>query len=199
MTSKKGEALPPNPKCLLSGLMKNLLPSLLICFIPAAAHTQDDAFKTGPVITEFGQAAPVKTDFKIPKRTQFKVLYDTTEATDPGQINKSLNTAARFLNMHAQAGVPEKNMKLAVVFHSKGSFDLTRPSYYAGAYDGAENANGAIIKALTEKGVRIILCGQTAGFYGIKNEDLLPGVEMALSAMTAHAVLQQEGYTLNPF
>jgi len=28
---------------------------------------------------------------------------------------------------------------------------------------------------------------------------LLPGVEMALSAMTAHAILQQEGYTLNPF
>lgn len=90
-------------------------------------------------------------------------------------------------------------MKLAVVFHSKGSFDLTRAEYYGSQYDGAENANAAIIKALTDKNVRVILCGQTAAFYGIKNEDLLPGVEMALSAMTAHAVLQQEGYTLNPF
>jgi len=27
----------------------------------------------------------------------------------------------------------------------------------------------------------------------------LPGVTMALSAMTAHALLQQDGYTLNPF
>jgi len=90
-------------------------------------------------------------------------------------------------------------MKLAVVFHSKGSFDLTKPDFYGSKYDGAENANAAIIKALTEKNVRVILCGQTAAYYGIKNEDLLPGVEMALSAMTAHAVLQQEGYTLNPF
>jgi len=63
----------------------------------------------------------------------------------------------------------------------------------------AENANAGIIKALLDKNTRIIVCGQSAAFYEIKNEDLLPGVEMALSAMTAHAVLQQEGYTLNPF
>jgi len=179
--------------------MKNLLLPALLLLTPAAATAQDAAFTTGPVITEFGQTAPVQTDFKIPKRAKFKVLFDTTAETKPGEINKSLNTAARFLNMHAKAGVPEKNMKLAVVFHSKGSFDLTRDTYYGGKYDGAENANAAIIKALTDKGVRIILCGQTAAYYGIKNEDLLPGVEMALSAMTAHAILQQEGYTLNGF
>lgn len=164
-----------------------------------AAQATEPDFQTGPVIMEFGETTAVEVDFKIPKRARFKILYDTTAATEPGEINRSLNTAARFLNMHAQAGVPEKNMKLAVVFHSKGSFDLTRNSYYGTRYDGAENANAAIIKALTDKGVRIILCGQTAAFYGIKNEDLLPGVEMALSAMTAHALLQQEGYTLNPF
>ena len=148
---------------------------------------------------DFGPTAPVQTDFKIPKRAKFKVLFETTAATKPGEINRSLTTAARFLNMHAKAGVPEKHMKLAVVFHGKGSFDLTRAEYYGSKYDEAENANTAIIKALTDKGVRVILCGQTAAFYGIKNTDLLPGVEMALSAMTAHALLQQEGYTLNPF
>lgn len=179
--------------------MKNLFLPLSLLLIPAAAHAQDNPFPTGPVIAEFGPTAPVQTDFKIPKRTKFKVLFDTTAATKPGEINKSLNTAARFLNMHAKAGVAEKHMKLAVVFHSKGSFDLTRDDYYGRQYDGAENANAAIIQALTEKNVRMILCGQTAAYYGIKNEDLLPGVEMALSAMTAHAILQQEGYTLNPF
>jgi intracellular sulfur oxidation DsrE/DsrF family protein len=43
------------------------------------------------------------------------------------------------------------------------------------------------------------VCGQSAAFNDVTNEDLLPGVHMALSAMTAHAQLQQEGYTLNPF
>ena len=90
-------------------------------------------------------------------------------------------------------------MKLAVVIHGKASLDMANAKTYGAAYDGAENGNVEIIKALTEQGVRVILCGQSAAFYGIENKDLLPNVEMALSAMTAHAVLQQEGYTLNPF
>lgn len=49
------------------------------------------------------------------------------------------------------------------------------------------------------RGVRIIVCGQSAAHYEVATGELLPGVEMALSAMTAHALLQQEGYTLNPF
>jgi hypothetical protein len=40
---------------------------------------------------------------------------------------------------------------------------------------------------------------ESAAAYGIKPEDLIPGVEMALSAMTAHALLQQNGFTVNPF
>jgi intracellular sulfur oxidation DsrE/DsrF family protein len=48
--------------------------------------------------------------------------------------------------------------------------------------------------------VRIILCGQSAAGLGLdETADLLPGVEVALSAMTAHALLQQDGYTVNPF
>ena len=179
--------------------MKHALLSAALLLTPALALAQESPFSTGPVITEFGPTATVQTDFKIPKDTQFKILFDTTEATKPGEMNKSLTTAARFLNMHSRAGVAEADMKLAVVFHSKGSFDLTKAEYYGSKYDGAENTNKAIIKALLEKNVRIILCGQTARYYGIKNEDLLPGIEMALSAMTAHAVLQQQGYTLNGF
>ena len=101
--------------------------------------------------------------------------------------------------MHTAAGVREKNIKLAVVIHGKASIDVANAKVYGAANDGAENGNIEIIKALTEQGVRVILCGQSAAFYGVGHEDMLPGVEMALSAMTAHAILQQEGYTLNPF
>lgn len=44
-----------------------------------------------------------------------------------------------------------------------------------------------------------MLCGQSAAYYQVQNADLVPGVQMALSAMTAHAVLAREGYSLNPF
>lgn len=191
--------------------MRNLLLPLCLLLIATAAcspqnateiaaqSTAESAFSPGPVIADYGPAALIDADFKIPTGTKFKVSYDTVKTTEPGEINKTLTTAARFLNMHAKAGVAEEDMELAIVFHSKAVFDLTNAARYDKNFDGAENANAGIIKALLDKNVRIIVCGQSAAFYEIGNEDLLPGVEMALSAMTAHAVLQQEGYTLNPF
>ena len=85
-----------------------------------------------------------------------------------------------------------------VVIHGKAVNDVTKSTHYEEAV-GGENANAPMLAALMEKGVRVIVCGQSAAYYEVENEELLPGVEMALSAMTAHAVLQQQGYTLNPF
>ncbi len=101
--------------------------------------------------------------------------------------------------MHARAGVPLENIQVAVVVHGKASEDLLSADEYARRRDGAENANIELIAALVDKGMRVILCGQSAAAYGISNDMLAPGVEMALSAMTAHALLQQDGYTVNPF
>ena len=167
--------------------------------LSVSAFAGTENFHKGTVIPNFGEVASVEADMAIPKRAKFKVLFDTAKRAEAGDVNRTLNSAARFINMHAEAGVAEKNMKVAVVFHGKGSFDLTKAGYYGQKFDGAENATADLIKALTDKGVRVILCGQTAAYYDISNEDLLPGVEMALSAMTAHALLQQKGYTLNPF
>jgi intracellular sulfur oxidation DsrE/DsrF family protein len=64
---------------------------------------------------------------------------------------------------------------------------------------GEQSSSADLIAALTEHGVRMIVCGQSAAYYDVATDDLLPGIEMALSAMTAHALLQQQGYTLNPF
>jgi len=123
----------------------------------------ESAFSPGPVISEYGPAAVIDADFKIPDGTKFKVSFDTTAVAEPGEINRSLTTAARFLNMHAKAGVAEQDMKLAVVFHSKAIFDLTTPERYETTYGGpknkVENANAAIIKALLDKNVRLIVCG----------------------------------------
>jgi len=183
----------------MTGFVKITITSVLTLLIYTLSYASDEAFKTGPVFTEFGPAAVIEADMIIPKRAKFKILFDTAKAAKPGEVNRTLTSAARFINMHAEAGVPEKNMKLAVVFHGSGSFDLTKDAAYGAKYDGMENANAALIAALTEKNIRIILCGQSAAYHGIAKDDLLPNVEMALSAMTAHALLQQEGYTLNPF
>jgi len=59
---------------------------------------------------------------------------------------------------------------------------------------GVENANQGLLEDLGRAGVKIYLCGQTAAYYGYAPNDLLPQVAVAVSAMTVHARLQQEGY-----
>jgi intracellular sulfur oxidation DsrE/DsrF family protein len=158
-----------------------------------AAYADPPSFSPGPVIAEYGAVADVEGAAPIPPNTRFKVVFDVSEAAAAGAVNRRLESAARFLNMHVRAGVPRQNIRLAIVVHGAAARELTRPS------EGETNANAGLIAALIANGVDIYLCGQAAARYDIGAEDLLPGVRLSLSAMTAHALLQQDGYTLNPF
>lgn len=174
-----------------------LLLPLLALSQPASAQMED--FKTGPVFEDFGATAPVQTDDPVTKDAQFSIAFDVSAAAEPGKINRTIESAARFINMHVTAGVPEENIHLAIVVHGGAAFDLTSPEFFAAHKDGRDNASAAAIAQLQDHGVTFYLCGQSAAAHGITNADLLPGVKMYLSAMTAHALLQQQGYTINPF
>jgi len=179
----------------ISGFAASLV-AILAVTAPSAA--QPDRFATGPLIESYGPVAEIETDFEIPSGAVLRHSFDFAEPARPGETNRSLESAARFLNMHVAAGVPAENIQLALVVHGGAVRDVSSQAHYE-VHRGGENANIALIAALQEHDVRIIVCGQSAAFYGVETSDLLPGVEMALSAMTAHALLQQDDYTLNPF
>ena len=134
----------------------------------------------------------------IPDGTIMRVSFDVAPQADPGKLNRNFVSAARFLNMHVEAGMAPEDLQLALVIHGGAANDLLAPLSYR-EREGSASANAALLEVLMTHGVRIILCGQTAAYYDIDKADLVPGVEMALSAMTAHALLQQQGYSLNPF
>ncbi len=158
-----------------------------------------EAFHPGPAIPDYGKIAAVDSDQPIPANAIFKVRFDAGKGADAGKLNRTLSTAARFINMHVAAGMKEENIQLAVVLHGQGAIDVTRAAYYGAHRDGAQNANAGLVKALAAHGVKFYVCGQTAAYYDISKDDLLPGVSMSLSALTAHAILHNEGYALNPF
>jgi intracellular sulfur oxidation DsrE/DsrF family protein len=147
------------------------------------------AFSNGPVFEDYGPVANVEMTMAIPPGTRFRHSFDVSDPAPAGTPNPRLVTAARFINMHARAGVPAEDIELAIVVHGKAIKEVA----------DEESASAELIAALSSQGVRIIVCGQSAAYYDVVVEDLLPGVEMALSAMTAHALLQQRGFTLNPF
>lgn len=184
----------------LSARSTRVLTAAALLAFPSAAMAQPDEnpFHAGPMIKDYGPIADVAGRKAIPDGATFKVSFDVSAAADAGALNRALVSGARFLNMHAEAGVPADNMSLAFVIHGKAVTDVTHNAFYTDK-TGAANANAGLIAALIDAGVRIEVCGQSAAFYGVSADDLAPGVEMVLSAMTAHAMLQQEGYSLNPF
>ncbi|OSZ71858.1 hypothetical protein CAP39_00180 [Sphingomonas sp. IBVSS1] len=175
--------------------MRRLLLALALLATPAAAI---DGPVSGPVFRGFGTYTATEHDVVIPRGTVLRHVYDVTAAT-PGKRNPGFETAARFINSHVGNGMAERDVAVAVVVHGPAIAELTRPEVYAARNAGAANASEAMVKAMLEKGVRFIVCGQAANAMGVKKADLLPGVELAISASSAHAILQAQGYTLNPF
>ena len=181
-------------------ILRYAMTAALAALVASAASAQDmSAFETGPVFKDFGPHAPVEGVGKLSAGTAFKHSFDVSEAASEGKANRHIESAARFINMHAAAGVDPEDIQVVVVVHGGASLDLLKePGWEAQGKPGV-NASHALVRDLLDHGVRVILCGQSAVAHGITQDDLVPGVEMALSAMTAHAVLQQAGYTVNPF
>lgn len=176
-----------------------MIAALALALLAAPAMAQDlSAFRTGPVFEDFGPHAPVEGIGEVPADTEFAVAFDVSEAAKDGERNRGFESAARFINMHVAHGVPEDNIRIAVVVHGKAVNDLLGAEGRT-AHELGENGSAAMIQAMLDHGVRFIVCGQSAAAYGVTQDQLIPGVEMSLSAMTAHALLQQRGYTVNPF
>lgn len=157
-----------------------------------------DQFMAGPVLKNYGKHATVQQDLIFDKNSVFKVAFDISEQAKVGDINRKIDTLARFINMHVANGVPAKNIHLALVVHGKAGFDLLKGPLYQEKFQ-LNNANNALLQELMNNQVTVYLCGQSAAYFDITNEMIQPGVKMALSALTAHAVLQNQGYKVNPF
>ena len=177
--------------------MRKLFLVLALSFSAVRSFAGPDNFSTGPIIKGYGPAALIEGAEQIPAEVRFKIAFDAADDSD--DLNRTLVSAARFLNMHGKAGIDPNRIDLAVIVHGGAVMDILSDESHKARKDGAINTNAPLVAALREQNVRVILCGQTAAYRDVTSEDLLPGVEMAISAMTAHAQLQQNGYTLNPF
>ncbi|MFT5138778.1 MAG: intracellular sulfur oxidation DsrE/DsrF family protein [Lysobacterales bacterium] len=150
---------------------------------------------TGPVIENFGPAFTLpEGTFNLLPDQEYKILMDIGEGPDdPAALNRNIETAARFLNMHSRNGIKPENLKLAIVLHGSATKSALNDEAQAKIFD-VPNGNKDLLKALGLAGVQIYVCGQSAYHHGYGVEDLLSEATMAVSAMTAHVRLQQDGY-----
>lgn len=170
--------------------------SLFFTFSVSAESNK--TFGYGPAIKEYGKHAPVTLPHAFSTETQFKVAFDVSEAAKPGEVNRRFESLARFINMHVANGVKPENIHLALVVHGKAGFDLLNNEAYQQQFN-ATNSNIELLNRLAENQVSIHLCGQSAAYYGINSTTLNDNVIVELSAMTVHALLADQGYSINPF
>ena len=129
----------------------------------------------------------------------YKVIFDVyTDADKTDQMNPLLNTVARFMNMHAQNGLPEDQMSIVVVLHGAGTKNALSEKAFKKKYK-VKHPNTKLIDALVEKDVKIYLCGQSMKSRGYEPKDISENVKISLSALTALVKYQAEGYQIINF
>ena len=168
-----------------------------VLMIPAVSWANMNDFTTGPVFESFGKHTPVP-GIHISSQQKFKIAFDVAEGADVGTMNRRFETLARFINMHVANGAKAENIDLALVVHGSATLDVMSNKAYR-SRKGQDNGSLALLEALMSHGVRVIVCGQSAGAHDVEKDMLIDDVEMDLSAMTAHARLNEDGYSLNPF
>jgi intracellular sulfur oxidation DsrE/DsrF family protein len=178
--------------------MRSLAALALLALVAPGLSAQQD-WPKGPIFTDFGPVAPVTQTFPTPTNIDYKVAFDVTEGGPTDGTNFSIETAARFMNMHARAGVPRNRIATAIVVHGPAVLDLLTNEQYNARKGVASNPNAELIRQLLAEGTELIVCGQSAAGQNVTQADLLPGVTMALSAMTAFVILQERGYKVNPW
>lgn len=180
--------------------MKKIYTFTLLISLIAQTSLLAQTKQTGPIIKDYGKVWTIENpDFKVDPTKEYKAVFDIMNSPESHEsVNATIETAARFLNMHAQSGVPAENLKVALVVHNRASKDVITNEAYQKKY-GVDNPNQELIKALMDAGGQIIFCGQSSLSRDFPREDLIEGVQLSLSAMTALIQLQDEDYRLIKF
>ncbi len=178
-------------------MKKNLILIFSVCCTGISWGQQKAA---GPLIPDFGEVWKVEnTTYPTDTSGEFKVVFDIMDSPDShSEINRAMETAARFLNMHAQNGVPPENLKVILVVHNEATKDILSNPSYEDRF-GSPNPNSALVRELLDAGAGVILCGQSSASRQMPLTEAIGGVKLALSAMTALVQLQNEGYQLLKF
>src|SRR6056297_1298263 len=119
--------------------------------------------KSGPVVEDYGAVWEIEDpDFKTDKSQEFKVVFDVKVGPESDtEINRNLNTVARFLNMHAQSGIPASQLKAALIVHGTAARNLLTDEAFRDRYK-VDNPNRELVEDLLEADVEVIMCGQSS-------------------------------------
>ena len=140
----------------------------------------------------------VTPSLELPDDAVWRHSFDTVDGGG-AEVNRGLGQADAFIDIMLEAGVSEDRVTVAVVVHGDAVFDVVDGERHRAHVGDSQHPNAALVERIIAAGGEIWVCGRSASWQGLDDRDLLPGVRVAPSAMTAHADLQRRGFSLNPY
>jgi intracellular sulfur oxidation DsrE/DsrF family protein len=169
---------------------------VLLAVLVLATAAQPALAQTGEaLIRKVGANTPIPNPTHPGDKTLvYKVAWDVTQgAAKPEERVAGYATPANFLVMADDNGMPRGNVHLAIIVHGTATQSLLANDAYKAA-NGVDNPNIALLEALNEAGVQVIVCGQALVNRKVPRDKLLPFVKVSTSATLARATLHAQGY-----
>ena len=161
-----------------------------------AAPASPLAAQSGEALIKKAGAAPAVSSptFAAPKNLDYKVAWDITEGPkNPEDAVEGYKAPANFFTMTDAEGVSRKNVHLAIIVHGTATQSLLINEAYKAA-TGKDYPNVALLTALHDSGVQVIVCGVALINRKVPRDKLLPFVMVSTSATMARAILHAQGY-----
>lgn len=182
------------------------LVALCAVALPAfASRSGASAHKAGPdvtwihpVIANFGGVHPrPDVDMQPDPNADYKVFVDVVSADpDSSQPFHSLQRLARLVNLMGYAKVPSSHVHIVALLDGEaGAAALTDEAYRRTSKNHMANPNTALLHALKQAGVKLMVCSQAMAGMGLKDGDIDPSVTITLSGLTDPVIYGQRGYT----
>ncbi|MBI3464589.1 MAG: DsrE family protein [Planctomycetes bacterium] len=159
-------------------------------FSPARAEEPKFSF---PLIKGYGGVATVPQATEQPQKG-VRVVFDITAESKPEEVNRGLESVARYLNLNAQAGNAPSDVKLALVLHGGATICALTDEAFRRHAQGEHNPNLPLIRKLREHGVEVLVCGQSLARKGYSTNDVADELTVAASAMTVNINKQLLGF-----
>jgi intracellular sulfur oxidation DsrE/DsrF family protein len=148
-----------------------------------------------PIIPNYGRIIDLENvDIRPDPEMTYNILIEVVHDMEkPERLNFYANNVARLINLHAVGGVKKENLNIVVVIHAQATNTVVNNAAYMKKYE-VDSPYVNFYKELVDAGVELIVCGQSLQMFGHQKSDVLPGIKVATSALTAISTYQLKGY-----
>lgn len=165
---------------------------LLIWVATTVVRAEEPTF-VNPLIVDYGAIA-LQPDAAEQPRKGARIVFDIISDAKPDELNKGLESVARYLNLNAQAGHAPSDVRLALVLHGPATKAALSDAAYISKTGAAKNLNLALVRELKKHGVEVFVCGQSLARNKFALTEVAPEFTVAASAMTVNVNKQIDGY-----